>query len=115
MTKKMSYEKKKLGKYTDLYKLTGEEDSRQRYIQYNNILFENINILAEKKKQIVIINEVGSGGIILGSLEYADLAFKRLKEALDNQNKYPARVSEVIEGGNKKIAFSINDKWDIKL
>ena len=111
----MKQTKKQLGHFTDLYKLEGEENLKQRYIAYNNILFENINVLARKEKQVIVINEVGNGGVIFGSVEYADLAFKRLKEALKSQNKYPARVSETIEGDNKKIAFSINDKWKIEL
>lgn len=108
----MRVEKKALGYYTDLYRLRGAEDRKQRYINYNNILFKCINDL-QNSKQIIIINEVGNGGVVYGSTEYANLALRRLKSSL--KDKYVAVVATEVAENYKKIAFSINDKWKIDL
>lgn len=109
----MNYKKQQLGPYTDLYRLEGEGELKQRYIAYNNILFENINVLADNEKQIIVINENNNGGVIYGSSKYANLALKKLREAI--ADKRIKVVNSIENNGNKKISFSIEDKWKINL
>lgn len=124
---KITYTKEKLGHFTDLYRLHGGQDVKARYIAYNDILFENINTLANKLKQIIIINELDNGGIIYGSSEYATMALKKLAEALDSKGKYVDTIKSINDGVNKKISFNILSgkstksfpknakKWNIEL
>ncbi|WP_294659240.1 hypothetical protein [uncultured Fusobacterium sp.] len=110
---KITYEKQRLGMYTELYKLVGEEDIRSRYIAYNNILFENVDVLSKKEKQIIIINEVGTGGIIYGSVKHADIALIKLRQALSNKNISVIKTYKSDE--RKKISFSITENWKIEI
>lgn len=109
----MKFTKKELGYYTDLYTLTNISSVKERYIAYGDILFENISVIAKKEKQIIIINEEKNGGVIFGSLEYADVAYKRLQELMNKNDKYIKKIKVIEKGLYKKISFSIEKKWSL--
>lgn len=113
--KRVSYTKESIGYYTDLYRLIGGKNikDKDRYIAYNDILFENIDTLSNKEKQIIIINELGDGGVLFGSSEFANLALKKLMDALDSQDKHIKTINSMDNGTHKKISFIIENKKNL--
>lgn len=109
----MRIKKQELGYYTDLYKLEGAENRKERLIAYNNILFKSLDELTNGEKQIIVINEVGNGGCIYGTIAHADKALRNLKKAL--KGKYIEVIDIAMTKVYKKISFGIRDEWQIKL
>lgn len=112
----MEIKKQEIGHYTTLFTLEGEKNNYQRMVAYNNILFENLYLLAHKKKQIIVINEMKTGGVIYGSSNYAYVALEKLKKF--NQDLVFEVIGETKsnEGELLKIGLSIkpkNTNWEI--
>ena len=103
----MEFKKQRLERYTTLIELKGRENKTERMREYNNILFNFIEEL-EVGQQLIVINEVYSGGIIYGTAEYGEEALKKLRKTLKNFNIEVIKVTETTK--YKKIAFSINRK-----
>lgn len=106
----MKVTKIEAGHYTNVFKLEGKEDRKERYINYNNILFENLEDLLDQKKQIIILNEIGNGGLVYGNMKYANNCVTILQK--ENPDKDIRIISRVTSENNRfaKLALSICPK-----
>lgn len=113
----LKYEKKELGKFTRFYKLIGGENKTERMMMYSKILFKNLGEIATPGgKQIIIVNEKSSGGVIFGKTEFIDLAFQKLQE--NNKEFFFKIVAKETANNEKysKIAFEIKkENWKVNL
>ena len=112
----MKIKRQEIGQFTTLFTLEGAENNYQRMVIYNNILWENLYLITHKKKQIIVINEVKTGGVVYGSSQYAYKAVEKLQKFNQNLNFEVIGETKSNDGNLLKLGLRIspkNNSWRI--